>query len=49
MAGASHELTAQPAGHPTTAMPEGVYRHRVRPSLTADVAAKNKMFGAASR
>jgi hypothetical protein len=30
-------------------MPEEVYRHRVRPSLTADVAAKDKMFEAASR
>ncbi|MDA8359698.1 MAG: hypothetical protein M0Z95_26120 [Actinomycetota bacterium] len=42
------EQVADVAGHATTAMTEGVYRHAVGPSVGAHVAAMDALFGSAS-
>ena len=47
-AGVPLEQVADVAGHATTAMTEGVYRHAVGPSVGAHVAAMNALFGSAS-
>lgn len=48
-AGVRLEEVADVAGHATTAMTEGVYRHRVSPSVSAHVAAMETMFGGRRR
>ncbi len=48
-AGVPLEAVADVAGHATTAMTEGVYRHPVASSVSAHVAAMEGMFGGSSR
>jgi integrase len=47
-AGVPLEQVADVAGHATTAMTEGVYRHAVAPSVGAHVAAMDALFGSTS-